>query len=80
MILDIGIPVVLVTAAVSTHGMLRGPQSWPGPGWGQGQGQGPLLSHQAEQDFSLRHPCTSASGVSQGIHMWMDQHMDIPRG
>lgn len=80
MILDIGIPVGLVTAAGSTLGMLRGPQSWPGPGWGQGQGQGPLLFCQAEQDFSLRHPCTSVSDVSQGIHMWMDQHMDIPQG
>lgn len=74
---DTGIPVVLARGVGkrSTFGMLRGPQSWPGPGWGHGQGQGPLLPHQTEQDF-----CTSVSGVSQGTHMWVAQYVDIPRG
>lgn len=85
---DTGIPVVLARAVGkrSTFGMLRGPQSWPGPGWGHGQGQGhkqgqgPLLPHQAEQDFSLKQPCTSVSGVSQATCTWVAQYMDIPWG
>lgn len=52
-----------------------------GPRQGPGQGQGPLLSHQAEQEFSLKQPCTSAQVSVREcgwIHAWIFHRTEAP--